>query len=141
MIRIEFKGYVNGVRTFDWGTVYNVSHNQVRKNHQGEWETVGRDYLSVVGPAGFAENDQVEIVGRLKTKLYDKRDGSGKGISLEVRADEMKKVQPGVRNQPVESQLLDRASGIPRDNDPASVADMQQLWPNVRQVPDDSVPF
>jgi hypothetical protein len=24
---------------------------------------------------------------------------------------------------------------------PASVADMQQLWPDVRQVPDDSVPF
>jgi hypothetical protein len=121
MIKVEFKGYVNGVRTFEWGTVYNVSHNQVRKNHQGEWETVGRDYLSVVGPAGFAENDQVEIVGRLKTKLYDKRDGSGKGISLEVRADEMRKVE--------------------RPGQPASVADMQQVWPAVKQIPDDSVPF
>ena len=121
MIKIEFKGYVNGVRTFDWGTVYNVSHNQVRKNHQGEWETVGRDYLSVVGPAGFQENDQVEIVGRLKTKLYDKRDGSGKGISLEVRADEMRKVE--------------------RPGQPASVPDMQQVWPTVKQIPDDSVPF
>ena len=124
MIRVEFKGYVNSVRVFDWGTVYNVSHNQVRKNHQGEWETVGRDYFSVVAPkdaATFAENDQVEIVGRLKTKTYDKRDGSGKGISLEVRADEMRTVQRG--------------------NKPASVPQMQNIWPDVKQVPDDSVPF
>ena len=124
MIRVEFKGYVNSVRVFDWGTVYNVSHNQVRKNHQNEWETVGRDYFSVVAPQGagpFAENDQVEIVGKLKTKTYDKRDGSGKGISLEVRADEMRKVERG--------------------NKTASVPDMQNIWPEVKQVPDDQVPF
>lgn len=124
MIRVEFKGYVNSVRVFDWGTVYNVSHNQVRKNHQGEWETVGRDYFSVVAPkdsATFAENDQVEIVGRLKTKTYDKRDGSGKGISLEVRADEMRTVQRG--------------------NKTASVPDMQNIWPDVKQVAGDQVPF
>jgi single-stranded DNA-binding protein len=124
MIRVEFKGYVNGVRAFDWGTVYNVSHNQVRKNHQGEWETVGRDYFSVVAPQGappFAENDQVEVVGKLKTKSYDKRDGSGKGISLEVRADEMRKVERG--------------------NKPATVSEMQNVWPAVKQVADDQVPF
>ena len=124
MIRVEFKGYVNSVRVFDWGTVYNVSHNQVRKNHQGEWETVGRDYFSVVAPkdaATFAENDQVEVVGRLKTKTYDKRDGSGKGISLEVRADEMRTVVRG--------------------NKTASVPDMQNIWPDVKQVADDQVPF
>ena len=124
MIRVEFKGYVNSVRVFDWGTVYNVSHNQVRKNHQGEWDTVGRDYFSVVAPkdsATFSENDQVEIVGRLKTKTYDKRDGSGKGISLEVRADEMRTVQRG--------------------NKTASVPDMQNIWPDVKQVADDQVPF
>ena len=117
MIRVEFKGYVNDVRTFDWGTVYNVSHNQVRKNHQNEWETVGRDYFNVVGPAGFVDGDQVEVVGKLKTKTYEKRDG-GKGTSLEVRADEMRKVSAKT-----------------------SVPDMQQVWPAVKQVPDDAVPF
>jgi hypothetical protein len=124
MIRVEFKGYVNSVRTFDWGTVYNVSHSQVRKNHQGEWETVGRDYFSVVAPQGagpFAENDQVEVVGKLKTKLYDKKDGSGKGVSLEVRADEMRKSD--------------------RTGKPATVPEMQAIWPDVKQIPDDSVPF
>jgi single-stranded DNA-binding protein len=124
MIRVEFKGYVNSVRTFDWGTVYNVSHSQVRKNHQGEWETVGRDYFSVVAPQGagpFAENDQVEVVGKLKTKTYDKKDGSGKGVSLEVRADEMRKAD--------------------RTGKPATVPEMQAIWPDVKQIPDDSVPF
>jgi single-stranded DNA-binding protein len=124
MIRVEFKGYVNAVRVFDWGTVYDVSHNQVRKNHQDEWETVGRDYFSVVAPQGagpFQENDQVTVVGKLKTKTYDKRDGSGKGISLEVRADEMAKVERG--------------------NKPATVSEMQNVWPAVKQVADDQVPF
>lgn len=132
MIRVEFKGYVNGVRTFDWGTVYNVSHNQVRKNHQNEWETVGRDYFNVVGPAGFVDGDQVEIVGKLKTKTYEKRDG-GKGISLEVRADEMRKIDRNANVNPVMQQTVNTMS--------ASVPDMQQVWPAVKQVPDDSVPF
>jgi single-stranded DNA-binding protein len=133
MIRVEFKGYVNSVRVFDWGTVYSVSHNQVRKNHQGEWETVGRDYFSVVAPQGagpFAENDQVEVVGKMKTKTYDKRDGSGKGVSLEVRADEMRKVE---RNGHV-NQTIQNIVNV-------STPEIQDVWPAVKQVPDTQVPF
>jgi single-stranded DNA-binding protein len=133
MIRVEFKGYVNGVRTFDWGTVYNVSHNQVRKNHQGEWETVGRDYFSVVAPQGapaFAENEQVEVVGKLKTKLYEKKDGSGKGVSLEVRADEIRVVE---RNGHV-NQTMQQVVNI-------STPEIQGVWPAVKQIADDTVPF
>jgi single-stranded DNA-binding protein len=133
MIRVEFKGYVNEVRTFEWGTVYNVSHNQVRKNHQGEWETVGRDYFSVVAPKdapAFAKNDQVEVVGRLKTKTYDKRDGSGKGVSLEVRADEMRPVE---RNGHVNATMQNIVN--------VSTPEIQDVWPAVKQVPDTQVPF
>lgn len=101
MIQVEFKGYVNGVKQFDWGTVYDVSHNQVRKNDQGEWEKTGADYFSVVGPEGFHEGDLVEIKGRLKTKRFDKRDGS-KGMSLEVRADDITLVNKG--NSPASKQ-------------------------------------
>lgn len=98
MIQVEFKGYVNGVKQFDWGTVYDVSHNQVRKTEQGEWEKTGADYFSVVGPEGFHEGDLIEIKGRLKTKRYDKRDGS-KGMSLEVRADDITLVNKGTARE------------------------------------------
>lgn len=128
MILVEFKAYVNDVRTFEWGVVYNVSHNQVRKNHQNEWETVARDFLSVVVPKDsttvsgtFQKDDLVDVKGKLKTKLYDKLDGSGKGVSLEVRADQMVKVERG--------------------NKTATVPDMQNIWPDVKQVPDTDVPF
>lgn len=87
-IDIKFRGFINEVKKFDWGTVYDIAHNQFRKNDQGEWETVGKDYFSVVGPEGFAEGQQVTVVGKMKTKRFDKRDGS-KGISLEVRAESM----------------------------------------------------
>jgi hypothetical protein len=69
----------------------------------------------------FAKDQIVEVVGKMKTKLYDKKDGSGKGISLEVRADEMRKVERG--------------------NKPATVSEMQNVWPAVKQVADDQVPF
>jgi len=94
MIQVEFKGYVNGVKSFDWGIVYDIAHNQVRKNDAGEWEKVGADYFNVIGPAGFHEGDLVEVKGRLKTKRYEKRDGS-KGMSLEVRADDITIVNKG----------------------------------------------
>lgn len=96
-INIEFQGFINEIKSFDWGTVYNVSHNQVRKNTSGQWETVGKDYFSVVAPEDtgtLAEGSRVNIKGRMKTKLYDKRDGS-KGVSLEVRADEITVLAPG----------------------------------------------
>lgn len=116
-VHIEFEGYVNEVKSFDWGTVYNVSHRQSIKNAAGQWETAGYDYFDVTGPAGFEKDDKVKVKGRLKTKRYDKRDGS-KGISLQIRADEMSKMEK-----------------------PASVGQMQEIWPAVKQIPDDSAPF
>lgn len=100
-IQIEFQGFVNEVKNFDWGTVYNISHNQVRKTPQGTWETVGRDYFSVVAPEGcqpLAENMRVSVKGRMKTKTFEKRDGS-KGMSLEVRADDITVVSAGTARE------------------------------------------
>ena len=119
-IKIEFEGYVNEVREFEWGVVYNVSHSQRIKNHQGEWETAGYDYLDVSGVAGFQKDDRVKVTGNLKTKRYDKKDGS-KGIALQVRAETIEKVEKSPAR-------------------PATVGDMQELWPNVKQIPDDT-PF
>lgn len=98
-IAIEFTGYINGIKTFEWGTVYDVAHSQRKQNERGEWETVGTDYFSVIGDPGFQENQKVNIKGRLKTKRYDKADGS-KGISLEVRAEEMSAVERRDANAP-----------------------------------------
>lgn len=111
-IQVEFEGYVNEARKFDWGTVYNVSHRQVIKNAAGQWETAGYDYFDVQGPEGFVKDDKVKVKGTLKTRRFDKKDGS-KGLALQVRATSMERVEK-----------------------PASVADMQQIWPDVKQIPD-----
>jgi single-stranded DNA-binding protein len=137
MIRVEFKGYVNEVFTYNWGTVYKVSHRQVMKNHQGEWEETGLDYFSVSVPLDsetikdtFAKDQIVEVVGRMKTKTYDKKDGSGKGVALEVRADEMRKVE---RNGHV-NQTMQNIVNV-------STPEIQDVWPAVKQIPDTQVPF
>jgi hypothetical protein len=111
-IDIKFEGFVNGIRSFEWGTVYDVAHNQMLKDEQGEWKVDGKDYFSVTGPAGFEEGDKVSVVGRLKTKLFDKKDGS-KGVSLNVRATEMVKVERrgGQSNQVSGQQALAEVFG------------------------------
>ena len=119
-VRIEFEGYVNEVKPFDWGTVYNVGHRQVIKNAAGQWETAGYDYFDVSvqkGTPEIAKDTKVKVKGTMKTKRFDKRDGS-KGIALQVRAESI---------EPMEK--------------PASVSDMQTIWPEVKQVPEDNAPF
>jgi hypothetical protein len=91
-VNIEFTGFVNGVRTFDWGVVYDVAHAQMMKDDQGDWKVAGKDYFSVTGPNGFVEGDMVKVVGTLKTKSYEKKDGT-KGIALNVRAKDMEKAE------------------------------------------------
>ena len=91
-VDIKFEGFVNSIRSFDWGTVYDVAHSQMIKDEQDEWKVDGKAFFPVTGPAGFEEGDRVAVVGRLKTKRFDKKDGS-KGISLNVRASEMSKVE------------------------------------------------
>ena len=109
-VQIEFEGFINGIREFEWGVVYDIAHNQMMKDDQGDWKVAGKDYFSVTGPAGFEEGDKVAVVGRMKTKLYDKKDGS-KGVSLNVRATEMTKVErrgPAPQNT---QQTLDQVFG------------------------------
>jgi len=138
-IRIEFDGYVNEVKKYEWGVVYNVAHSQRAKNHQGEWETTGRDYFSVAVPFDsptiktmFSESDRVEVAGKMRTKLYDKKDGSGKGVALEVRAESMSKLERNSQVNPVMRQTVNTMT--------ATVPEMQEIWPDLKQIPDDT-PF
>lgn len=115
-IEVKFTGFVNEVKVFDWGTVLKVAHNQVKKTPDGKWETVAKDYLDVIvgNDVRFADGDRIEVVGKLKTKLYDKKDGS-KGISLEVRGDEVKKAGGAAVPAGV-AQVPDSWTAIPNDD-------------------------
>ena len=118
-VKIEFMGYVNNVREYDWGVVYDMSHNQTQKK-DGQWQTIGRDYFSVVGPDGgprFAENDMVSVKGTLKTKTFDKKDGS-KGVALNVRAESMEMNAKTRPNQSVVEDVFKDIQELPVDNAP-----------------------
>lgn len=88
-IDISFTGYVNEVRTMDWGRVLSVSHQQRQRSTTSEgWETVGYDYLEVI-PAEhdlvIEKGDLIDIRGKLKTKKYTTKEGESR-VSLQVRA-------------------------------------------------------
>lgn len=95
-LNIEFEGYVNEIKTFSWGTVVKMSHNQRAKNDAtGEWETVGKDYIDVTLPEGAgipAEKSIARVKGTFKLATFQKRDGST-GIAINVRATEMHPVE------------------------------------------------
>lgn len=119
-IEVKFTGYVNRVKQFDWGVVYDVAHNQVRMNEANEWITVGKDYFQVYGPAGLKEGQRVEIIGRMKSVQFDRKDGS-KGMSLEVKAESMTPVEYG------------QARGATNN--------VVATWPAVKEIPNDNAPF
>lgn len=121
-VEVSFRGFVNQVRKYDWGTVYTVVHKQSKQTSPNNWETVGKDYFSVVGPEGFQENDLVDVTGTLKAELYDKKDGSGKGLGLRVTAKSMVRAE--------------RGSGKA-----ATVSELQTIWPDVKQIADSNAPF
>lgn len=93
-LKIEFDGYVNEVKQFDWGTVASVAHAQRAKNAAGEWETVGKDYVDVTLPDGVTavENTKVHVVGSLKPEAYLNKNGEAKP-RLKVRAWEFEQVE------------------------------------------------
>lgn len=94
-IKVAFRGFVNEVKQFDWGVVYNVSHAQRQKDEQDEWVTKGYDYFDVVGEIPtpqYSKGDQVEVQGNLKTRRYEGKDGVAR-VTLQVRAERMTRIQ------------------------------------------------
>jgi single-stranded DNA-binding protein len=114
-IKIEFEGYVQEVRKLDWGVVYNVSHRQSKQNAQGQWEVVGYDNFEVTSEGNFEKGDRVRVMGNFKSRPFQRQDGS-KGLALHIWAKEMTKVAK-----------------------PASMPEMQTIWPEVREIP--NTPF
>jgi len=95
-LSMTFTGFVEEAKTFDWGSVVTVSHPHRKKNDQGKWETVGRDYIDVsIDPAGeFGwllkedKGSRVTVTGNGKISTYEKRDG-GTGIRIKLWPQEI----------------------------------------------------
>lgn len=97
-VKVDFEGWVNEVKSFDWGTVLRVTHDQRAKNDAGDWETVSKDYFDVTVTAeqlsAVSAAKVVRVLGTLKVSTYPKKDGTF-GVALKVRATEVVPVQRG----------------------------------------------
>ena len=95
-INVEFDGWVNDTKVFDWGTILVVTHDQRAKNDAGQWETVGKDYFDVTVTAEQAavvgSAKKVHVIGTLRVGTYAKKDGTN-GVSLKVRAQSVSVVE------------------------------------------------
>ena len=86
---------------------FTVAVNERKKTQDG-WAddgatfcrvTVWRDYAEAVSEALGDKGMRVVVTGKVRTRDWDRRDG-GKGISLEVTADEVAISIPRQRRQP-----------------------------------------
>ena len=90
-LSLSFTGFVEEVKTFDWGSVVTVSHSNRQKNPQGEWETTSRDYIDVsVDPTSefgwllqAQKGTRISVSGNTKITTYPKKDGTF-GIGIKV---------------------------------------------------------
>ena len=133
-VKVQFRGFVNDIKQFDWGVIYNMAHSQRQKDEQGEWQTTGYDYFDVVDNSrmtSFVKGDQVEVSGNLKTRRYEGKDGVQR-IALQVRADSMDKVRGQARGPAAIEEAF-----------PGSTVIDGGGWPEPKQAPvaDTEIPF
>lgn len=101
-LSLSFTGFVEEVKTFDWGSVVTVSHSNRQKNDAGQWETISRDYIDVtVDPSsefGWLLQAQkglrVAITGNAKLSTYNKKDGSA-GVRIKLWPKEVDTFEAG----------------------------------------------
>jgi|APIni6443716594_1056825.scaffolds.fasta_scaffold69045_1 single-stranded DNA-binding protein len=101
-LSLSFTGFVEEVKTFDWGSVVTVSHSNRQKNDAGQWETTSRDYIDVtVDPSsefGWLLQAQkglrVAITGNAKLSTYNKKDGSA-GVRIKLWPKEVDTFEAG----------------------------------------------
>lgn len=101
-LSLSFTGFVEEVKTFDWGSVVTVSHSNRQKNAAGEWETTSRDYIDVTVDAssefGWLLQAQkglrVAITGNAKLSTYNKKDGSA-GVRIKLWPKEVDTFEAG----------------------------------------------
>jgi hypothetical protein len=95
MLELTFTGFVNGYKTFDWGTVIEMAHPNRKQNESGIWETLSTDYVDVVIDAkelgnyshalNQPERTRLSVTGSLKPAAYLRKDGTP-GVRLKVYA-------------------------------------------------------
>jgi len=96
-LKIEFEGWVNEIKQFDWGQVVRMTHQIRSKNAQtGEWETTGKDYIdvSVSHDSGIIVPDAklLRVNGTFKVDTYTKNDGTV-AVAVKVRASSLEAVE------------------------------------------------
>ena len=89
--QIVVTGWLNDVKTFDWGVALKLAVDVRKKNHQDEWETVDKTIYDVTADSvpNLDGVRQVTVTGRVvATATFEKRDGST-GSAIRVRATEV----------------------------------------------------
>jgi len=89
--QIVVTGWLNDVKTFDWGVALKLAVDVRKKNQQDEWETTDKTVYDVTADSvpNLDGVRQVTVTGRVvATATFEKRDGST-GSAIRVRATEV----------------------------------------------------
>lgn len=97
---IQVTGWLNDVKSFDWGAAGKVSVDQRKQNAEGQWETVDKTVYDVTFDGAFPDSKQVTVEGRITgINIFEKRDGTT-GVSIKVRAESVNAVNTAKEELP-----------------------------------------
>jgi len=97
---IQVTGWLNDVKSFDWGSAAKVSVDQRKQNAEGQWETVDKTVYDVTFDGAFPDSKQVTVEGRITgINIFEKRDGTT-GVSIKVRAESVNAVNTAKEELP-----------------------------------------
>lgn len=105
-IAVQFTGFLQEVKHFDWGSVVEVAHTNRKKNDAGQWETVSTDYIDVIVDAKdrdsyerifqMEKSTRLAVSGNMKWNIYTKRDGQP-GAKMKVYVEDIEAVGDPVK--------------------------------------------
>lgn len=97
---VQITGWLNDVKSFDWGAAGKVSVDQRKQNAEGVWETVDKTVYDVTFSGSFPDSKQVTVEGRITgLNIFEKRDGTT-GVSIKVRAESVEAVNTSKEELP-----------------------------------------
>lgn len=111
-MELSFTGWLNEIKDFGWGKVLKMTHQIRKQNAEGNWETVGRDYIDVIIEPG--EFDKFGHILKSEVPVRVAVVGNCKPQAYQTMKDGEDTIQAFLKVWPTAMELIERDIATPK---------------------------